>query len=170
MDDSDCPYLAKLTQWQSLVFKMKFEIPIEPKPQSRPRASVRGRHATVYEDAKMSAWRKKCTELVKQLYDGPYFDGAIKADMTFYMTAPKSLSEPPKAKSRAKKAQQYDNFINERIYVSTKPDLDNLEKAVYDSISKSECVWVDDNIIVEHTTRKLYSPNPRIEIEVEEIR
>ena len=26
---------------------MKFEIPIEPKPQSRPRASVRGSHATV---------------------------------------------------------------------------------------------------------------------------
>ena len=154
---------------QSLVFKMKFEIPIEPKPQSRPRASVRGRHATVYEDAKMSAWRKKCTELVRQLYDGPYFDGAIKVDMTFYMTAPKSISEPPKPKSKAKKLQEYDNFINERIYVDKKPDLDNLEKAIYDSISKSECVWVDDNIIVEHTTRKMYSPRPRIEIEVEEI-
>ena len=56
----------------------------------------------------------------------------------------------------------------ERIYVDKKPDLDNLEKAVYDSISKAGVVWTDDNIIVEHTTRKLYSPRPRIEIEVEE--
>lgn len=148
---------------------MKFEIPIEPKPQSRPRASVRGRHATVYEDGKMSAWRKKCTELVRKLYDGPYFDGAIKVDMTFYMSAPKSMSEPPKQRSKQKKVQQYDDFINERIFVDKKPDLDNLEKAVYDSVSKAEVVWLDDNIIVEHTTRKVYSPNPRIEVEVEEI-
>lgn len=145
---------------------MKFEIPIEPKPQSRPRASVRGRHATVYEDGKMSTWRKKCTELVRQLYDGPYFDEAIKVDMTFYMSAPKYMSEPPKPKSKTKKVQQYDDFINERIFVDKKPDLDNLEKAVYDSISKADCVWVDDNIIVEHTTRKLYSPNPRIEVNI----
>ena len=145
---------------------MKFEIPIEPKPQSRPRASVRGRHATVYEDGKMSDWRKKCTELVIQLYDGPYFDGPIKVDMTFYMSAPKSISEPPKPKSKTKKVLQYDDFINERIFVDKKPDLDNLEKAVYDSISKAEVVWTDDNIIVEHTTRKLYSPNPRIEVNI----
>ncbi|HEM4599674.1 TPA: RusA family crossover junction endodeoxyribonuclease, partial [Streptococcus suis] len=126
---------------------MKFEIPIEPKPQSRPRAAMRGGRATVYEDGKMVAWRKKCTEFVRQNYDGPYFDGAIKVEATFYMSAPKSMSEPPKPKSKTKKVQQYDNFINERIYVDKKPDLDNLEKAVYDSISKAGCVWTDDNII-----------------------
>lgn len=104
------------------------------------------------------------------VYDGPYFDGAIKVDMTFYIPAPKSMSEPPKPRSKAKKVQQYDDFINERIYVDKKPDLDNLEKAVYDSISKAEVVWTDDNIIVEHTTRKVYSPRPRIEIEVEEVK
>ncbi len=146
---------------------MKFEIPIEPKPQSRPRASVRGKHATVYEDGKMSAWRKKCTELVRQLYDGPYFDEAIKVDMTFYISAPKSISEQPKPKSKTKKTRQYDDFINERIFVDKKPDLDNLEKAVYDSISKSEVVWCDDCLVVEHTTRKLYSPNPRIEVNIQ---
>ncbi|HEL2105816.1 TPA: RusA family crossover junction endodeoxyribonuclease [Streptococcus suis] len=148
---------------------MRLIIPIEPKPQSRPRASVRGRHATVYEDGKMVAWRKKCTELVRQLYDGPYFDGPIKVDMTFYMPAPKPMSELPKPRSKAKKVQEYNDFVNARIYVDKKPDLDNLEKAVYDSISKAGVVWADDNIIVEHTTRKVYSPRPRIEIELEEI-
>lgn len=145
---------------------MKFVIPIEPKPQSRPKAGKRGKHATVYEDGKMRAWRKKCTLLVRRIYNGPCFDGPIKVDMTFYMPAPKSMSEPPKPRSKAKKLQQYDDFINERIYVDKKPDLDNLEKAIYDSISKAEVVWTDDNIIVEHTTRKVYSPRPRIEIEV----
>ncbi|WFA75682.1 RusA family crossover junction endodeoxyribonuclease [Streptococcus suis] len=146
---------------------MKFEIPIEPKPQSRPRAGRRFGRTKVYEDDKMTAWRDKCTALVAQLYDGPYFDGPIKIDMTFYMPAPKSISEPPKPRSKAKKVQEYDDFVNERIYVDKKPDLDNLEKAVYDSISKAGNVWTDDNIIVEHTTRKLYSPRSRIEIEVE---
>ena len=126
-------------------------------------------HAMVYEDSKMVAWRNSCTLLVKQLYDGPCFDGPIKVDMTFYMPAPKAMSEPPKPRSKAKKLKQYDYFVNERIYVDKKPDLDNLEKAVYDSISKAGVVWTDDNIIVEHTTRKVYSPRPRIEIEVEEI-
>ena len=147
---------------------MKFEIPIEPKPQSRPRASARGKHATVYEDVKMKSWRKKCTELVRQLYDGPYFDRAIKVDMTFYMTAPKSMSEPPKPKSKQKKKDEYNRFIAEKIPCDKKIDLNNLEKSVYDSISKSEIVWQDDCLVVEHTTRKLYSPRPRIEIEEEE--
>lgn len=147
---------------------MKIVLNIEPKPQSRPRAGKRGRHATVYEDSKMVAWRKRCTEMVRQTYDGPYFDGPIKVDMTFYMPAPKLMSEPPKPRSKAKKVQEYDDFINERIYVDKKPDLDNLEKAVYDSISKAEIVWTDDNVIVEHRTRKLYSPSPRIELEIEE--
>lgn len=89
--------------------------------------------------------------------------------MTFYIQAPKSLSEPPKPRAKQKKRQEYDDFINERIYVDKKPDLDNLEKAVYDSISKSEVVWTDDSIIVEHTTRKKYSPNPRIEIDIMEM-
>ena len=89
--------------------------------------------------------------------------------MTFYLPAPKTISDPPKPRSRQKKIKEYDDFINEQIYVDKKPDLDNLEKAVYDSISKSEIVWTDDNIIIEHTTRKVYSPNPRIEIEIEEI-
>ena len=148
---------------------MKFEIPIEPKPQSRPRASVRGKHATVYEDSKMVVWRNKCTELVRQLYDGPYLNGPIKVRMTFHMPAPKSMSEHPKPRSKAKKLKQYDDFVNELIYVDKKPDLDNLEKAVYDSISKAGVVWSDDNIIVEHTTRKVYSPRPRIEMEIESV-
>ena len=146
---------------------MKLVLNIEPKPQSRPKATRRGRHAGIYEVPAMMKWRHKCTELVKATYSGPYFDSAIKVDMTFYIQAPKKMAEPPKPRSRPKKIQEYDDFINERIFVDKKPDLDNLEKAVYDSISKAEIVWKDDNIIVEHTTRKKYSPRPRIELEIE---
>ena len=79
------------------------------------------------------------------------------------------MAEPPKPRSRQKKKDEHARFIAEEIPHDKKIDLDNLEKSVYDSISKSEIVWKDDCLIVEHTTRKLYSPNPRIEIEIEEI-
>jgi len=147
----------------------KLVINIEPKAQSRPRATIRGRHASVYEEPEMKRWRNNCKYLVKQTYKGRFFEKAVKTEITFFMKAPKSISEPPKPKARNKKIKQYEDFINEKIYVDKKPDLDNLEKAVYDSIGKSGVVWKDDNLLVEHLTRKIYSPRPRIEIIIKEI-
>ena len=142
-----------------------FLIPFEPKPQSRPRSGKFG----VYEVPEMARWRKKVTDFVKQNYDGDFYDLPIRLDVTFYMKAPKKMAEPPKPRSRQKKKDEYAMFIAEKIPHDKKIDLDNLEKSLYDSISKSEIVWKDDCLIVEHRTRKLYSPNPRIEIEIEEI-
>ena len=146
-----------------------FLIPFEPKPQMRPKSTIRGGHAGTYEDPKMARWRKQVTDYVKQNYVGDYYDCPIRLDVTFYMKAPKSLSEPPKPRSMQKKKDEYAKFIEEKIPHDKKIDIDNLEKSVYDSISKSGIVWKDDCLIVEHTTRKVYSPNPRIEIEIEEI-
>lgn len=117
----------------------------------------------------MARWRKKVTDFVKQNYSGRYFDGAIKTEVTFYMKAPKAMAEQPKPRSRRKKRDEYIRFISEQIPYDKKIDLDNLEKSVYDSITNSGIVWKDDCLIVEHRTRKLYSPNPRIEIEIEEL-
>lgn len=139
-----------------------FLIPIEPKPQSRPRSGKFG----VYEVPEMARWRKKVTDFVKQNYDGDFYDLPIRLDVTFYMKAPKKMAEPPKPRSRQKKKDEYAMFIAEKIPHDKKIDLDNLEKSLYDSISKSEIVWKDDCLIVEHTTRKLYSPNPRIEVNI----
>jgi len=139
-----------------------FLIPFEPKPQSRPRSVKFG----VYEVPEMARWRKKVTDFVKQNYDGDFYDLPIRLDVTFYMKAPKKMAEPPKPRSRQKKKDEYARFIAEKIPHDKKIDLDNLEKSIYDSISKSEIVWKDDCLIVEHTTRKLYSPNPRIEVNI----
>ncbi len=143
-----------------------FLIPFEPKPQMRPKSTIRGGHAGTYEDPKMARWRKQVTDYVKQNYVGDYYDCPIRLDVTFYMKAPKSLSEPPKPRSRQKKKDEYAKFIEEKIPHDKKIDIDNLEKSVYDSISKSGIVWKDDCLIVEHTTRKVYSPNPRIEVNI----
>ena len=58
-----------------------------------------------------------------------------------------------------------------------KPDIDNLVKALFDSIStagynkvdKKGIVWTDDSIVCGLIARKKYSPNPRIELEIKEL-
>ena len=142
---------------------------IEPKPQSRPKATIKGRHAGVYEKKDMTAWRSRCTALVRSTYHGHYFTKAIKVTTTFYMKAPKEIAKVPGARSKEETKRRYADFMAEKLYVPKKPDLDNLEKSVYDSISNAKSVWTDDSIIVEHTTRKIYSPTPRITLEIEEV-
>ena len=140
---------------------MKLVLNIEPKPQSRPRFARRGNFTTTYEDKDMKAWRNQCRLLIANQYIGqPILKGALRAKVRFYIKPPQYISKP-------KKNQQA--LLDEVIPVGKKPDVDNYEKALYDSISKAGVVWTDDNIIVEHTTRKVYSPRPRIEVGVEEI-
>lgn len=67
---------------------VKFIIPIEPKPQKRPRFS---RWSGAYEDKDMMVWRKQVTDYVKNNYDGVYFDDNVKVDVTFYLKAPECL-------------------------------------------------------------------------------
>lgn len=152
---------------------MKMTIQIEPKPQTRPKFSKFG----TYEDPKMKAWRRQCTGIIERIYDGPYFDSAVKVDVTFYMRAPQTIAKKPTPRAKAETREKYQRYVSELIPHDKKIDLDNLVKAVFDSISnagydkvdKSGMVWKDDSLVAELHARKLYSPNPRIEIEIEEL-
>ena len=123
----------------------------------------------MYEEPKMMKWRKQVTDYIKENYDGHYFDGAVRVEVTFYMKAPQNVSKKPSKRTKDKAKQLYLKYISGLLWHVKKPDLDNLIKSLFDSISKSEIVWSDDNIVCDLRARKLYSPNPRIEIEIEEI-
>lgn len=144
---------------------MKLVLNIEPKPQSRPRFSRWG----TYDDPKMKIWRKKVTNYIVENYDDIYFDDAVSVAVTFYMTAPQSISKEPTKRSKQKTKDRFRNFIYEKIWHTKKPDLDNLIKAIFDSITDSEVIWTDDNIVCHLEAKKIYSPNPRIEIQIEYI-
>ncbi|MCV6815269.1 RusA family crossover junction endodeoxyribonuclease [Streptococcus uberis] len=135
----------------------KLIINIEPKPQSRPRFARRGNFTTTYEDKKMKAWRNQCRLLIANQYMGqPILEGALRAHVRFYIKPPQYISKP-------KKNQQA--LIDETIPVGKKPDVDNYEKALYDSMSG--IVFKDDGQIALHDVGKFYSLKPRIEVEVE---
>lgn len=136
---------------------MKLVLNIEPKPQSRPRFARRGNFTTTYEDKDMKSWRERCRLLIANLYMGqPILEGALRAKVRFFI-------KPPQYISKVKKNQQA--LLNEIIPVGKKPDVDNYEKALYDSMSG--IVFKDDGQIALHDVGKFYSLKPRIEVEVE---
>lgn len=143
----------------------KLILNIEPKPQTRPKFSKWG----TYEDPKMKAWRRHCALLIKNNYKGPYHTEATQVNVTFYMQAPKTISKKPSPKAKESTWAKFKRFIAEVIWHITKPDLDNLVKALFDSVSDSKVVWSDDNIVCDLHARKVYSPNPRIEMEIENL-
>ncbi|WP_061865557.1 RusA family crossover junction endodeoxyribonuclease [Streptococcus oralis] len=136
---------------------MKLVLNIEPKPQSRPRFARRGNFTTTYEDKDMKFWRNQCRLLISNLYMGqPILEGALRARVRFYI-------KPPQYISKVKRNQQA--LLDEIIPVGKKPDIDNYEKALYDSMSG--IVFQDDGQIALHDVGKFYSLNPRIEVEIE---
>jgi Holliday junction resolvase RusA-like endonuclease len=79
---------------------------------------------------------------------------AVGVKVTFFMPIPDSWSK----KDRADKLGKHH---------TVKPDIDNLLKGLFDASNK--IVWKDDNLVVMCQASKIYSDNPRIELEVEEI-
>lgn len=136
---------------------MKLTLNIEPKPQSRPRFT---RFGKPYDPPEMKAWRNSCQLLIASEYRGqPMLEGALRARLRFYI-------KPPQYLSKVKKYHQA--LIDEVIPVDKKPDIDNYEKALYDSMSG--IVFKDDGQIALYDVGKFYSLNPRIEIEIEEMK
>ena len=135
---------------------MKLTLNIDPRPQSRARFT---RFGKPYEVAEMKLWRNQCKFLIANQYMGqPILEGALRAKLRFYI-------KPPQYISKIKKNQQA--LLDEIIPVDKKPDIDNYEKALYDSMSG--VVFKDDGQIAMHDVGKFYSLKPRIEVEIEEI-
>lgn len=108
----------------------------------------------------MKAWCNHCQLLIANQYMGqPILEGALRAKLRFYI-------KPPQYISKVKKNQQA--LLDEVIPVDKKPDIDNYEKALYDSMSG--IVFKDDGQVAMHDVGKFYSLNPRIEVEIEEIK
>lgn len=90
----------------------------------------------------------------RQKYKGEPLTGPITINLTFYLPMPESWSKKKKIESDG------------QMHVS-KPDRDNLEKGICDALNK--IVWKDDGQVCDGRTRKFYSSEPRVEIEIVEV-
>jgi Holliday junction resolvase RusA-like endonuclease len=115
-----------------------------PKSQPRPRAFVRGNRAAVYDPGTAEGWKSEIAVACKEM-EGALIDRPLAVALTFFMPRPKShfrtngMVKPT--------APQY--------WCDSKPDVDNLAKAVLDAMTAIR-VWIDDDQVAELLVRKYY--------------
>ena len=105
----------------------------------------------------MTNWKRNFAELLLLRNPKRIENGAIHVAVTFYI-------RPPQTISKIKTKHPVANESLEKIYVDKKPDIDNYVKAVLDA--SNVLLFKDDGQIAALTTQKLYSLNPRIELEI----
>lgn len=111
---------------------IEFTLNIPPQSKQRIRAGIRG---NMYTSKKTRDFQKKVWQLTQHMTP---IDGFVSIDATFVFKRPMNMSKK----------------ITGRQPRGGVPDLDNLEKALYDSLQGT--VLVNDSKIVESTARKVY--------------
>ena len=133
---------------------MKLVINEPPIPQSRPRFDSRNKRA--YEKSNIKSYKQRVGYIARKEFKQPIErDIPLEIEMKFYMPIPKYLSKVKKNRLTLDK---------EVKYVTKKPDPDNLLKAILDGLNG--IAYFDDGQVVKLKVEKVYSFNPRTEIEI----
>ena len=129
-------------------------IPGEPVAKGRPRVTKTG---IAYTPAKTQGYEN----LVKMCYmeqsNKVKLEGQLTAHVAAYFQISKSAS-----KKKAKQMEKHE------IRPAKRPDIDNIIKAIFDALNK--LAYDDDSQIVSLRVDKFYSNNPRVEVELTEIK
>lgn len=132
---------------------MKIVISITPKPQSRPRFTKHRK--TPYEESAMKAYKNAVKYHAMAAKPLLIDKGPVMIDICFYVYPPAYISKVKKNRTLLEE---------ETMYCDKKPDIDNYFKAVTDAVNG--ILYKDDGQIAVSICRKVYSFNPRTEIEI----
>jgi Holliday junction resolvase RusA-like endonuclease len=139
-----------------------FRVTGMPKGQPRPRAFSRGGRAAVYDPGTAEGWKGDVARACATL-EGAGIHQPLSVTLTFYMPRPKSHY-----RSNGDLKNNVPRFMN-----TSRPDVDNLAKAVLDALTNIR-VWLDDDQVCELIVRKYWEqPNesaPGCVIRITEIR
>ena len=123
-----------------------------PKPQSRPRVSVRaGRGFAYNSDSKdMKAWKEALDASLKSISFGSFgsFGGPMHVELVFRLPRPKAHYRTGKFSHLLKDSAPGDE--------GSRCDVDNLSKVILDKITRSG-YWVDDSQVVFLSARKRWA-------------
>ena len=134
---------------------LKLVFYFEPIAQARPRATVNkiGK-IKVYDPLDPAVYKRRLAmTALKYMLGRKPLEGPLSVAMRFYRPVQKSVSKKVR-----------NDRINGKERPIVKPDLSNYVKSTEDGLNG--IVWKDDSQIVHEEVDKLYSDNPRIEIEV----
>jgi len=130
---------------------LKFTVPGAPVGKGRPRVTTRGgKFASMYTPEKTVNYEGLVAHSGKVAMAGmPLIDGPASVHLDIVCQVPASWSQ--------KKRNQ---ALAGTVYPTTKPDIDNVEKAIFDGLNG--VVWRDDVQVVEVRKRKRYGDTPGV--------
>ena len=132
-----------------------FTVPGQPYGKGRPRAGkTRAGKVVLYTPEKTVSYEYLVAIVAQQAMKGrPLLTGPVDVFMSISLEIPASWS---KLKQQRALAGQ--------IRPTTKPDIDNVEKAIYDAVNG--IVWKDDVQVVDVAKRKQYSLTPGVVVQI----
>ena len=135
----------------------KFTVPGKPMGKQRPKATSKGRFTKVYTPKETISYENLVIAMFQQTYpNAKPLEGEVRGCIKAFYPIPQSVS-------KKRKQAMLEGMIRPQI----KPDLDNIEKIVYDALNG--IAYTDDSHITEMTISKHYSVSPRVEITIEEV-
>lgn len=125
--------------------QVRFSVVGQPVPKSRPRVVTKGKRRFAYTPKRVKEWEEVIREEARKHFEMP-FDWPVAVSLAFFMPRPKS--------------RRLDHWV------STTPDLDNLEKSVLDALN--EVAYTDDRLVVVKSSSKRYvqSGKPGVQVVV----
>lgn len=131
-----------------------FIVPGQPQGKGRPRVGKIGGHARMFTPEKTVAYEGLIAMSAQQAMQGrALLTGPVAVTLDVRCQVPESWS-------KTKKAQALIGVV----HPTTKPDIDNVEKAVFDGLNG--VAWRDDVQVVQVTKRKRYAPLPGVYVEI----
>ena len=134
----------------------KFTVPGPAVPQGRPRLTTIGGHPRAYDPPRSRKYKAKVRAYAQRAGRMEPITGPVKLTLEEYRPIPKSWSKNKREAART-----------QRLLPTTRPDMDNVEKAIMDALNG--LAWNDDAQVVLKVSMKVYSDDPRVAVEVDEI-
>lgn len=125
-----------------------------PKAQPRAKARAFGKFAQVYNPKTADDWKMIVRNEASKVWDGVQWMGPLRVDLTFYFPRPKNHFKSQSAAAIAANAPPILKPNAPRWHTS-KPDRDNSDKALLDSLTNLG-IWGDDKQVCDGRIRKLY--------------
>ena len=131
-----------------------FTVPGEPQGKGRPKIVKIGGFSRMATPEKTVAYEGLVALVAQQAMAGrPIFEGAVGVNL--FVDAPVPASWSGKRQRMA---------LAGEILPTTKPDVDNVVKAVFDGLNG--VLWRDDVLVVDLRVRKRYAATPGVRVEV----
>jgi Holliday junction resolvase RusA-like endonuclease len=131
---------------------VSFRVPGKPVGKGRPRAAKRGKHITLYTPEATATYESTVALAASQaMGQAPLIDGPVDVLMRIDLPVPSSWSQ----------RKQRDALAG-TIIPNTKPDMDNVIKAVFDAMNG--VVWNDDTQVADLRVRRRYSATPGVSV------